>query len=603
MTRRRTVLALIIVAGFCLAGIAPVLGSPGPSGWRVKALAAGAAVALFGAGMTQTRASALLDRRRQDQAELERGIYTPGGRPPLIRDLASPLSVGVHAAARPDGADGTGRLPPYVPRDIDPGLHQALLGSGFILLVGAAAVGKTRTAYEAIRAVLPDHVFIAPGRSDDIPAAVRAARAERHCVLWLDSLQRYLGAGAITSQAIAELLAGDGHHRVVLATLRAAEESRLIAVAGSLSGGQSLREGQAVLDLADHRIVLEREFTGPERSRAAELAAQDSRLADALRHADRYGVPEYLSSGPQLFIECSNAWERGSHPAGAALVDAAVDCRRAGFAAPLPRALLDELSREYLDRHGGTELRPEPLAAAWAWAIELRDSGSSPLSPVGQGSYDVFDYLVDVRAREPTWPVPESTVLAALRFAGPADAVTIAGTAWYQGRPELAEAGFRSAYAELISNQGPDAAATLASRSDLAVTLHAAGKLPDAEAEYRAILSRRTATIGPTHPETLASRSNLAVVLHDRRQLDEAEEHYRAVLDLRTTTLGAEHPSTLITRNNLGVLLEELGRLAEAEAELDEVVRLRAKVLGPDHPNTAVSRANLEMVRRKLSGR
>jgi tetratricopeptide (TPR) repeat protein len=600
MTRRRTVLVLIIAAGFCLAGIAAVLSSSGGSGWRVKALAAGAAAALFGAGMTQTRASAMLDRRHQDQAELERGIFMPGGRPPLVRDLTSPLSVGVHAAARSGGGDG--RVPPYVPRDIDPQLHQALRGSGFILLVGAAAVGKTRTGYEAIRAVLPDHVLIAPGRAENIPAAVLAARAERHCVLWLDSLQRYLGAGAITSPAIAELLAGDGHHRVVLATLRAAEESRLIAVAGSLSGGQSLRDGQAVLDLADQRIVLERMFSGAERSRAAELAVHDSRLDDALRHADRYGVPEYLSSGPQLFTEWSNAWERGAHPYGAALVEAAVDCRRAGFAAPLPSALLDELSREYLDRRGGTALRPEPLADAWAWAAELRDSGSSLLAPAGNGGYDVFDYLVDVRGREPPPRGPEPTVPAALRFAGPADAVTMAGTAWYQNRPELAEAGFRSAYAELISTEGPDAAATLASRSDLAVTLHAAGKLPDAEAEYRAILSRRSAIMGPTHPETLASRNNLAVVLHDRRKLDEAEEHYRVILDLRTRTLGAEHPGTLVTRNNLGVLLEELGRLAEAEAELDEVVRLRARVLGPEHPNTAVSRGNLEMVRRKRSG-
>jgi eukaryotic-like serine/threonine-protein kinase len=601
MTRRRTVLILLLT-GACLAAIGAVLGTTGPSDWWLKALAAGgAAVVLFGVWIVQTLASTILDRRIRGMAGLERGIFMPGGKPPLVREVASPLSIGVHAAARSSGAHGARRLPPYVQRDIDPELRQALTGTGFILLVGAAAVGKTRTGYEAIREVLPGHVFIAPAGADDISAAVMAARAERDCVLWLDSLQRYLGASAITSKVLAELLAGDRHHRVVLATLRAAEESRLIAVAVSPSGGQSLRDGQAVLDLADRRFVVERKFSGPERTLAAELAVQDSRLADALSHVDRYGVPEYLSSGPQLFTEWSNAWERGTHPCGAALVDAAVDCRRAGFAAPLPRALLDELSHEYLDQHGGPRLRPEPLADAWNWATELRDSGSSLLSPAGHGRYDVFDYLVDVRAREPVQPVRESTVRAALRFAGPTDAVTIAGTAWYQGRPDLAEAGFRSAYTELINTEGRDAAATLASRSDLAVTLHTLHKLPDAEAEYRAILSLRTATIGAHHPETLTSRNNLAVVLHDQRRLDEAEAHYRVVLDLRTRTLGAEHPSTLVTRNNLGVLLEELGRLIEAEAELDEVVRLRAKVLGPGHPNTAVSRNNLEMVRRKLS--
>ena len=381
------------------------------------------------------------------------------------------------------------------------------------------------------------------------------------------------------------------------------KESRLIVVAESLSGGQLMRDGQAVLDLVDSRIVVDREFSDAERSRAAGLAGRDSRLADALRHADRYGVPEYLSSGPQLRTEWDNAWERGTHPCGAALVAAAVDCRRAGFATPLPQALLDELNQEYLEQHGGTRLRPEPLADAWAWATELRNSGSSLLWPVGHGGYDVFDYLVDVRAREQTQPVPESTVRMALRFAGPSDAVIIAATAWYQNRPELAEAGFRSAYTELRNTEGLDSAATLASRSDLAVILHALGKLPDAEAEHRAILVRRTATIGVDHPETLTSRNNLAVVLHEQHRLTEAEAHYRMVLKLRTRTFGAEHPSTLVTRNNLGVLLRELGRLAEAEAELDEVVRLRTKVHGPEHPSTAISRGNLEMVRRELSGR
>jgi tetratricopeptide (TPR) repeat protein len=357
-----------------------------------------------------------------------------------------------------------------------------------------------------------------------------------------------------------------------------------------------------VLDLVDRRLVVDREFSEAERARAAQLAAQDSRLADALRHVDRYGVAEYLSSGPHLHTEWSNAWERGMHPYGAALVAAAVDLRRAGFAAPLPRTLLDELSQGYLEQRGGTRLRPEPLAEAWTWTTELRDSGSSLLWPAGHDAFDVLDYLVDARMHESNKPVPESTIRTALRFAKPADAVTIAATAWYQDHPELAEAGFRSAYTQLRNTEGPDAAATLASRSDLAVTLHALDKLPDAEAEYRAIFTRRTATIGAEHPETLISRNNLAVVLHAQHRLAEAHSHYRAVLDHRIETLGAEHPSTLVTRNNLGVLLMELGRITEAAAELAEVVRLRTKVLGAEHPHTVISRGNLDTLRRKFSG-
>jgi hypothetical protein len=605
MARRKTTLILILT-GICLVATAAALNAVRSANWGVRASAAGAAIALFGAGIVQPLINAALDRRRQVNSELDRGILMPAGKPPLVGSIVNPVGMGVHAAPRSgpagdqDGQDG--QVPPYVPRDIDPELRRALTSSRFILLVGPAAAGKTRTGYEAVQAVLPGHTLIAPDSAKDIPAALTAARGTGDCVLWLDSLERFLGAGAVTSKTIYGLLAEQGRHQVVLATLRATEESRLIRISQSPAGDQLMRDGRAVLDLVEKRIVVAREFSEAERSRALPLAARDSRLADALRHADRYGVAEYLSSGPQLRTEWDDAWERGEHPRGAALVTAAVDCRRAGFAAPLPGTLLAELSDQYLEQRGGSMLRPELAEDALAWATLLRDSASSLLWPAGDDSYHVFDYLVDVRTREQVRPVPEPTVRAALRFAGPADAVVIAATAWSQGRPELAEAGFRSAYTRLRQVEGPDAAVTLSRRSDLAVVLHATGKLPDAEAEYRAILARRTATVGAEHPETLTSRHNLAVVLHAQDRLTEAEEQYRMVLNLRTMTLGAEHPSVLTTRNNLGVVLTQLGRISEAEAELDEVVRLRTRVLGTGHPDTAVSRRNLGAARRKSSG-
>ncbi len=591
---------VLVLAGMGLVAAAAVLGVVAISDWRLKAVAAaGGAIAMFAAsGLLPVWLGAAVGRRDKDKVALERSIYMPGRKVPLVRDITNPVSMGVRAPARAGVGD---RMPPYVPRDIDAALRQALGGSGFVLLVGAAATGKTRTGYEAIRAALPGHIFIAPKGTDDVTEAMAAARAERDCVLWLDSLQRYLGAGAITSRSIAELLDGSRHHRVALATLRAAEESRLIRMAGSLPGGQLMREGQAVLDLVDHRIVIDRVFSDGELARATVLAATDSRLADALRHASRYGIPEYLSSGPQLHTEWDNAWEHGTHPRGAALIAAAVDCRLAGFAAPLPRALLDQLQQDYLDRRGQTRARPETLAEAWAWATEFRDSGNAPLRLAGQETYDVFDYIVDLRARGPAL-VPEPTVHAALRFAGSADAVVIGGTAWYQDRPELAVAGFRRAYRELVRTGRPDERATLASRSDLAVTLHALGRLPDAETEYRTILDRRTAAFGEADPDTLASRNNLATLMHAQRRLTEAEAEYRAVLDIRTRTLGDAHPSTLLTRNNLGVVLIDLNRLDEAEAELEEVVELRSRVLGPDHPHTVISRRNRDTARRKRSG-
>ena len=595
MTRRQTAVMLVAAAG-CAAGAGGLTSYAGVLDRPLRvAVAAGAGLAAYVGSQVQLRRRQVLDQRHRDQHER----YLQGRKAPLVRDVNDAVSVGIHGVPRVSGLD---HLPPYVPRDVDPELHQALNDGGFVLLTGDAAVGKTRTAYEAMRAVLPGYGFFAPTGTRDVAAAMAAAGEERCSVLWLDSLQRYLGADAVTSRGIADLLAGDRHHRVVLATLRATEESRLVVLAESLSGGQLVRDGQAVLERVDRRIVIERLFSGTEKVRAATLATSDARIADALARAGRFGLAEYLSSGPALQIEWDNAWARGTHPRGAALITAAVDCRLAGFAAPLPRRLLDELQQDYLDQRGGMTLRPESLADAWRWATSLRNSASSPLWPTEKEQcYDVFDYLVDVRARGWAGQVPEGTIRAALRFAGPADATVIAATAWWQARFELAEAGFLAAYNHLLRTDGPDAATTLAGRNDLAVALHALGKLPDAEAEYLAILARRTATLGAEHPDTLTSRNNLAVVLHAQRRMAEAEAEYRAVLDLRTRLLGTEHPSTLLTRNNLGVLLRDTGRLAEARAQLEEVVRLRADVLGENHPHTVISRDNLSAVQRKMS--
>jgi tetratricopeptide (TPR) repeat protein len=604
VTSRRTVV-LMLLAGACFAALAASLGVISTSTWWLKMVeAGGAASAVFAVGIVQSWAGKAMDsggQRRTAPAPRTDSIFTLGGKTPLVRAVTNPVSIGVRSVP---ATAGVTRVPPYVPRDIDDALRSALGAPGFVLVVGDAAAGKTRTAYEAMRAVLPGHAFIAPvWGGGDIVQALSTACAERRCVLWLDNLQRYVGADAITGSRIAELLADGGHHRVVLATLRATEEARLMAMAGSLPAGQRTRGGHAVLDQVTHRIVIDRLFSEPERARAAELARDDWPLADALGHADRYGIAEFLSSGPQLNAEWQDGWERGSHPRGAALIAAAVDCRRAGYAAPLPRVLLDELHERYLERHGGARLRPEPLAAAWTWVTELRDGGNSPLWPAAPGRYEVFDYLVDATERESSQPVVDQTVHVALRHAQPDDAVSIAATAWYQGRPELAEAGFRAAYTDLRDTEGPDAPATLSSRSDLAVILHALGRLPDAEAEYRAILVARVAALGATHPDTLRSRNNLAVILHAQHRLSEAEAEYRGVLDVRARTLGPEHPDTLTSRNNLGVVLIALGHLDEAETQLEEAARLRAQVLGAEHPHTIISLDNLRSLRRRRTSR
>jgi eukaryotic-like serine/threonine-protein kinase len=603
----------VLIIACVLAGLVVViLDAAGVKDWRAKAGAAlAAAVVTVLGNVMQTSLNSMLNKRAELTEERAKRIFMPRGRLPRVKEIADPISIGVRPASprplaerqpaqhqptqhQPDGRGD--RVPVYVHRDVDPPLRQALAGRGFVLLVGDATAGKTRTAFEAMKAMLPEHVFISPSVLEDVASAVSAAAAARRCVLWLDNLPLFLGPDGLTRKSIAELMDGTDHHRVILATMRATDESRLI-VAGAESGEQVMRISQGVIDQADHRFFVERLLSPSELARARERAGEDSRLAGAISHPRSSGIGEYLASGPQLYTEWQGARSRGHHPRAAALIAAAVDCRRAGYAGPLPRLLLVELHSVYLERYGGSQVYPEKLAQAWGWAVRPRDSGSAPLRYIDGAHCDVFDYFIDELQRRDGRLVPESIVQVALSYAGPADASAIANTAWRQGRYELAETAIRVVYDAVRQTSGPDDLDVLAIRNNLAVVLQDQGKTAEAEAEYRAILAARGGLPGADRPEVqAAARNNLAAILHDQGRLTEAEAEYRAIVEARRQARGPEHPETLAARNNLAGILQAQGRLTAAEAEYRLVRKARIDTLGPDHPNTLITRNNYAAV-------
>src|ERR1700722_12306609 len=80
---------------------------------------------------------------------------------PLVRE-ADPIEIGVHRASILNG----NAVPTYIPRDIDDELTRKIAASaergGFIVIVGDSTAGKTRSAYEALLRVVPDHRLIHP---------------------------------------------------------------------------------------------------------------------------------------------------------------------------------------------------------------------------------------------------------------------------------------------------------------------------------------------------------------------------------------------------------------------------------------------------------
>ena len=276
-----------------------ILDTAGVKNWPAKAGAAiAAAAATVLVNVTKEWLTDTMKQRTESAAERVRHIFMPGGKLPRVREVADPISIGVRPAPRSQaktGPEGRGdRVPLYVRRDVDDMLRPALATSGFVLLVGDATAGKTRTAYEAMRAVLPEHVFISPSDLKGVAAALAAAAGQRKCVLWLDNLPLFLDSGGLTRKAIAELMDGTGHHRVILATMRATDESRFTAGGGGAGADEQLmRTGQDAVDQADHRVFVERLLTASDWPGRGSGQAK-FRLADAISHAaqrrDR-GVP------------------------------------------------------------------------------------------------------------------------------------------------------------------------------------------------------------------------------------------------------------------------------------------------------------------------
>ena len=463
--------------------------------WLPGAVASGAcAAAAVIAGAWAARGTALTrESGGRSQAAALRVRLTSRGRLPFVRDVADPVSVGVHPAV-PALLEAADRAPAFVARDCMAELRAALLSGQFALLVGESASGKSRAAFEAVREVLPDRRFVQPWGRDGLNTALDLAMEHPGCVLWADDLERFLGEGGLTGAAVRGLLAAPGQRRHLVATMRAEEHARFVT--GSGMAADALRDGRDVLHLAAivsvPRLWSESELV---RTRACR---SDPRIADAVAHAAQFGPAEYLAAAPQLLASWRDGWAPSTHPRGAALVMAAVDARRAGMRQPLPVSVLASLHQPYLAARGGALLRPEPLQQALRWATTPLHATSSLLVPGDGDRLLAFDYLVDAIPRD---PVPPAAISALISCATPDEAMEIGLAAWYWGRPDEAEAAFRSAEAD---GHGPFEATyrlvrLIQERDGTAAGLAAA----------QAALAARTAALGPSHADTLRARHTL----------------------------------------------------------------------------------------------
>nr|WP_168515187.1 SEL1-like repeat protein [Streptomyces sp. S1D4-11]QIZ00520.1 sel1 repeat family protein [Streptomyces sp. S1D4-11] len=266
-------------------------------------------------------------------------------------------------------------------RDIDgklrDTLHSHASGSVFAVIVGSAASGKTRTAYEAIKMVVPTWRLLLPTTAEELRSTLDSNVPLARTVIWLDELQNYLGPGGLDFATVRRLLIDPDNPVILIGTIwpNFFNEWRS-GGQGLVAGWQPGKDSRNVLDLAK-RFDLPPHITRAERDRAKFLAATDPRIEEALTQERAGNLTEVLAAQPDLL----RYWENPDNVYGAAIVVSAIDARRCGHRDPIPALLLEQLAPHYLTAVQRAKAAPDWFPTAMEWACTSVRGTTAPLNP------------------------------------------------------------------------------------------------------------------------------------------------------------------------------------------------------------------------------
>ncbi|MBR7835681.1 sel1 repeat family protein [Actinospica durhamensis] len=482
------------------------------------------------------RAKQRLERSKEVR-ELADNRVGPDGELLLVRDAARRELLGIHEATRlpVEFSDPSldPELPTYVTRDIDADLHTALKAAtrtgGLFLLVGAAATGKTRCAFEAIRTVVPEWKLLLPSDAGEVRAHFKADVDLGRTVVWLNDVQLFLGVDGLRSAEIRRVLADVSRPVLFVGTMWNSTYEELTASDGMR------RDAKTVLGMARRFPVVA--FSESEWSRAEQLQAVDPRLAEAIRFRIEGTLPQTLASRLALI----HRWAMVDDAYAASVMVAAMNARLCGVSEVLPAGLHERLAASCLSGEARATAEPDWFAKAVEWACRPVQEATSVgiLSAVGVAigetvGWRISDMLVDYAVTS-GWQVSDEfwrLIMAEVDI----PACVRAGFAAYNlGRTDLAEEAWRRS-ADAGDDQG---------MFNLAVALTKKGDPSEGEVWYR-----RSAESGNG-----TAMYNLAFVCLKRGDAAEAERWFRRSVEVGT---GAG-------MNGLGWLLFTRGDSKEAE--------------------------------------
>ena len=258
---------------------------------------------------------------------------------------------------------------------------------GFIVLVGEPGSGKSRSAYEAVRAALPEWDLVHARLPTDLAQAAKENAPRR--VIWLDDMSRLLDTQHEGLAADFAGLLGSRKPALIIGMLWPTTYDRYTGRhAATVDGDANVllpvpSAAKEVLDLA--RVVLVQvALSNSEQERAEEAARHDKQISAALPTTD-FGLFQTLAGAPVLL----QRWLTGL-ASGRAVITAAVDARLLGATEPLTREFLVQAAPGYLLPAEFARLTPLWEDEALGYATHQsrrRVHGAAPGAGEGAGNY------------------------------------------------------------------------------------------------------------------------------------------------------------------------------------------------------------------------
>ena len=405
-------------------------------------------------------------------------------------------------------------------------------------------VGKTRIAATLIGGMSASRTIAIPDSKDALTKLDAADVASRDSVIFLDDIDRLIGAGGITDGSLRRLAAAGN---IIVGTIRAAEYDRFQPTT-------ELRPPEW-----DVLSVFERVFVNRKLSEAEVLrlnnAVSDRQVRERIVQT---GLGEYV--GAAEHIEEALKLGPSVSPVGYALVLGVADWQLAGMSAPVPASVLPVLARPYLAARNRIDLAEHrAYERALQWARREINPTAALLQDQESGCFTVYDYALDLLSQKND-PIPEATWPILIENATPADLISIGYTAQVTYRqPEVALRAWRMGADSGHDDVAPIAAFNLGVlfAERLAMKRWGDGRAEtdadEAQAAYQQAIDSGRANV------VARAAYNLAVLL-EKMNRSGIREAYQRAIDSGDEDLAPQ------AAFSLGMLLERSGDLEGANA-------------------------------------